>query len=170
LLTRAERAVELGAGALMVNAFAQGLDSLRAMREADLGVPIFAHRVGAALWARQSAFGVAPSVIAELTRLCGADYVQVGSFSGSVYDSADEVRAQIAACHGPLGAASRSVAVIGGGVGPGNAAAQLEQAGVAQGVMLLLGSAAYEDGSPADAVRSVVESVSSRPKNELESA
>ena len=170
LLTRAERAVELGAGALMVNAFAQGLDSLRAMREADLGVPIFAHRVGASLWARQSAFGVAPSVIAELTRLCGADYVQVGSFSGSVYDSADEVRAQIAACHGPLGAASRSVAVIGGGVGPGNAAAQLEQAGVAQGVMLLLGSAAYEDGSPADAVRSVVESVSSRPKNELESA
>jgi ribulose 1,5-bisphosphate carboxylase large subunit-like protein len=170
LLTRAERAVELGAGALMVNAFAQGLDSLRAMREADLGVPIFAHRVGAALWARQSAFGVAPSVIAELTRLSGADYVQVGSFSGSVYDSADEVRAQIAACHGPLGAASRSVAVIGGGVGPGNAAAQLEQAGVAQGVMLLLGSAAYEDGSPADAVRSVVESVSSRPKNELESA
>ena len=170
LLTRAERAVELGAGALMVNAFAQGLDSLRAMREADLGVPIFAHRVGAALWARQSAFGVAPSVIAELTRLCGADYVQVGSFSGSVYDSADQVRAQIAACHGPLGAASRSVAVIGGGVGPGNAAAQLEQAGVAQGVMLLLGSAAYEDGSPADAVRSVVESVSSRPKNELESA
>ena len=170
LLTRAERAVELGAGALMVNAFAQGLDSLRALRAADLGVPIFAHRVGAALWARQSAFGVAPSVIAELTRLCGADYVQVGSFSGSVYDSADEVRAQIAACHGPLGAASRSVAVIGGGVGPGNAAAQLEQAGVAQGVMLLLGSAAYEDGSPTDAVRSVVESVSSRPKNELESA
>ena len=170
LLARAERAVGLGAGALMVNAFAQGLDSLRALRAADLGVPIFAHRVGAALWARQPAFGVAPSVVAELTRLCGADYVQVGSFSGSVYDSADDVRAQIAACHGPLGAASRSVAVIGGGVGPGNAAAQLEQAGVAQGVMLLLGSAAYEDGSPADAVRSVVESVSSRPKNELESA
>ena len=83
---------------------------------------------------------------------------------------ADDVRAQIAACHRPLAAARRSVAVIGGGVGPANAAVQLEQAGVAQGVMLLLGSAAYEDGSPADAVRSVVESVSSRPKNELESA
>lgn len=170
LLARAERAVGLGAGALMVNAFAQGLDSLRALRAADLGVPIFAHRVGAALWARQPAFGVAPSVVAELTRLCGADYVQVGSFSGSVYDSADDVRAQISACHGPLAAARRSVAVIGGGVGPANAAAQLEQGGVAQGVMLLLGSAAYENGSPTDAVRSVVESVSSRPKNELESA
>ena len=70
----------------MVNAFAQGLDSLRALREADLGVPIFAHRVGAAMWARGPSFGVAPQVIAELTRLCGADFVQVGSFTGSVYD------------------------------------------------------------------------------------
>ena len=170
LLPRAERAVELGAGALMLNAFAQGLDSLRALRAADFGVPIFAHRVGAALWARQSAFGVAPSVVAELTRLCGADYVQVGSFSGSVYDGADDVRAQIGACHRPLAAARRAVAVLGGAVGPANAAAQLEQAGVTGGVMLLLGSAAYEKGSPADAVRSVVETVSSRPKNELESA
>jgi 3-oxoisoapionate-4-phosphate transcarboxylase/hydrolase len=170
LLSRAERVVELGAGALMVNAFAQGLDSVRALRAAEFGVPIFAHRVGAALWARQPAFGVAPSVVAELTRLCGADYVQVGSFSGSVYDTADDVRAQIAACHRPLAAARRAVAVAGGGVGPANATAQLEQAGVTEGLMLLLGSAAYEDGSPEDAVRSVVEAVSSRPKNELESA
>ena len=30
----------------MVNAFAQGLDALRALRDAELGVPLFAHRVG----------------------------------------------------------------------------------------------------------------------------
>src|SRR5437660_382506 len=85
LLERAQRVVELGAAAIMLNAFAQGLDSLRAVRRADFGVPIFAHRVGAALWARQPRFGVAPEVVAEFTRLCGADYVQVGSFSGTVY-------------------------------------------------------------------------------------
>ena len=155
LLDRARRVVELGAGAVMINAFAQGLDSLRALRGADLGVPIFAHRVGAALWARQPMFGVAPSVVAELTRLCGADYVQVGSFSGTVYDSADDVRAQINACHRPIGSARTAVAVIGGGVGPENAAAQLDAAGTRSGVMVLFGSAAY-DGS--------------RPKNELEIA
>jgi ribulose-bisphosphate carboxylase large chain len=155
LLQRAARAVELGAGALMVNAFAQGLDALRALRSAELGVPIFAHRVGAALWARGSRFGVAPSVLAELTRLCGADYVQVGSFSGSVYDTPDDVRAQIHACHRPLGGARRTVAVIGGGVGPDNARQQLEAARTRSGVMVLFGSAAY-DGS--------------RPKNELEIA
>jgi ribulose-bisphosphate carboxylase large chain len=143
LLARAARVAELGAGAVMINAFAQGLDALRALRQAELGVPIFAHRVGAALWARGDDFGVAPRVVVELTRLCGADYVQVGSFSGSVYDAPDEVRAQIEACHRPIGSARRSVAVIGGGVGPANAEQQLEAAGVRAGVMVLYGSAAY---------------------------
>jgi ribulose-bisphosphate carboxylase large chain len=155
LLARAGRAVELGAGTLMINAFAQGLDAVRAVREADFGVPIFVHRVGAALWARQPTFGVAPAVVAELTRLCGADYVQVGSFSGTVYDSAADVRAQIRACHRPLGGARKAVAVIGGGVGPDNAAQQLDTAGVRSGVMVLYGSSAYEG---------------SRPKKELEIA
>jgi ribulose-bisphosphate carboxylase large chain len=155
LLERAERVVELGAGAVMINPFAQGIDALRALREAELAVPIFAHRVGAALWARGPHFGVAPAVVAELTRLCGADYVQVGSFSGTVYDTADDVRAQIEACHRSLGSARRSVAVIGGGVAPDNAREQLEAAGTRDGVMVLFGSAAY-DGS--------------RPKKELEIA
>ncbi|MFL5982389.1 MAG: RuBisCO large subunit C-terminal-like domain-containing protein [Gaiellaceae bacterium] len=155
LLDRAARAVELGAGALMINAFAQGIDALRALRDADFGVPIFTHRVGAALWARQTSFGVAPAVVAELTRLCGADYVQVGSFSGTVYDSPEHVRAQIDACHRPLAGARKTVAVIGGGVAPDNAREQLEHAGVQAGVMVLYGSAAY---------------AGSRPKNELEIA
>jgi ribulose-bisphosphate carboxylase large chain len=154
LLRRAEGAVELGASALMVNAFAQGVDALRALREAELGVPLFAHRVGAALWIR-GPLGVDGTVVVELTRLCGADYVQVGSFSGTVYDGADDVRAQIAACHRNLAGARKSVAVLGGGVAPDNAAAQLEQADATAGVMLLFGSGAY-DGS--------------RPKNELEIA
>jgi 3-oxoisoapionate-4-phosphate transcarboxylase/hydrolase len=155
LLERARRVVELGAGAVMVNPFAQGLAALLALREAELGVPLFAHRVGAALWARNRDFGVTPAVIAELTRLCGADYVQAGSFSGTVHDTPEDVRAQIHACHRPLAGVRKSVAVIGGGVAPDNAKEQLETAGVRSGLMLLFGSAAY-DGS--------------RPKKELEIA
>jgi ribulose-bisphosphate carboxylase large chain len=168
LLRRAARAVELGAGALMVNAFAQGLDSLRALRAAEFGVSIFAHRVGAAMWTRGTRFGVAPDVVAELTRLCGADYVQVGSFTGSVYDTQDDVRAQIAACHRELPGIPRAVAVLGGGVSPQNARKQIEAAGVRSGVMVLLGSAAYAAGSPADAVRDTVASL--RPNTALEIA
>ena len=99
--------------------------------------------------------------------------MQVGSFTGSVYDTPDDVREQIEACHRPLAAVPRAVAVLGGGVGPENAAAQLDAAGVISGVMLLLGSAAYEGGSPDQAVRATVEAVqryASRPKNALESA
>src|SRR6266550_3243935 len=167
LLQRARRVVELGAGAVMVNAFAQGLDAVRALREAELGVPIFAHRVGVALWARERRFGVAPAVIAEMTRSCGADYVQVGSFTGSVYDTPDEVRAQIHACHRPLTGVRRAIGVLGGGVGPGNARAQIDAARVSSGLMVLLGSAAY-DVSPEAAVRATVESV--RPNSAAESA
>ncbi|CAN5342161.1 ribulose-bisphosphate carboxylase large subunit family protein [soil metagenome] len=171
LVERAANAVELGAGAIMVNAFAQGLDSVRALRDAKLGVPILAHRVGAALWARSRSFGVAPDVIAELTRLCCADYVQVGSFTGSVYDTPEEVRAEIGACHRPLGVPC-SVAVLGGGVGPDNATAQVEAAGTRSGLMVLLGSAAYGGESPGEAVRAAVESLreSSRPNSALENA
>ena len=48
LVSRARRVVDLGATGLMVNAYAQGLDSVLALREADLGVPILAHRAGSA--------------------------------------------------------------------------------------------------------------------------
>jgi ribulose 1,5-bisphosphate carboxylase large subunit-like protein len=157
LVARAERAVELGARALMVNAFAQGLGALVALRRAELGVPLFAHRVGAAFWTRQERFGVAPAVVAELTRRCGADFVQVGSFTGSVFDPAEQVRAQIAACHREK---PRAVAVLGGGVGPENAAEQVRRAGAESGLMVLLGSAAYRHPEGVEAgVRATVEAV-----------
>ncbi len=156
LLGRAERAVELGAGAVMVNALAQGFDSVRLLREAGLGVPLFAHRVGAAFWMR-GPVGVAPSVVAQMTRLVGSDYVLVASFTGRMADSPDDVRAQIAACHA---ASPRSTAVVGAGVGPGNAAAQVDAAGTRSGLMVLLGSAAYSHpGGPREAVAATVAAV-----------
>ncbi len=160
LLARARRAVELGAGGVMVNAFAQGLDSVRLLREAQLGVPVFAHRVGAAFWMRHPRIGVAPALVAELTRLCGADFVLVGSFTRKVADSPADVRAQVHGCHRQIGAARRSVAVLGGGVGPLNAARQVEEAGTRSGLMVLLGSAAYAyPPGPRQAVRATVEAV-----------
>jgi ribulose 1,5-bisphosphate carboxylase large subunit-like protein len=118
----------------MVNAFLAGLGTISRLRE--YGLPIFVHRVGSAFLRRGATISVSARVLAELTRLLGADYVQVGSFSPRTFDTDDEVRVQIAA-------ARPATAVIGGGVGAENAAEQLERAGVRDGVMLLLGSAAY---------------------------
>jgi ribulose-bisphosphate carboxylase large chain len=126
--------VGAGARALMVNAFLAGLGSIARLRE--YGLPIFVHRVGSAFLRRGGTVAVSARVLAELTRLLGADYVQVGSFSPRTFDTDEEVREQIAA-------ARPSTAVIGGGVGAENAREQLERAGTRDGVMLLLGSAAY---------------------------
>ncbi|HXH95871.1 MAG TPA: hypothetical protein VNH40_01555, partial [Gaiellaceae bacterium] len=106
-------------------------------------VPIFVHRVGSSFLRRGGAVSVSARVLAELTRLLGADYVQVGSFSPRTFDADDEVREQIGACGSDLGV-NAATAVVGGGVGPDNAAEQLARAGVRDGVMLLLGSAAYQ--------------------------
>jgi 2,3-diketo-5-methylthiopentyl-1-phosphate enolase len=153
LLARAERAVELGATALMLNVLAQGFDALRMLRTAQLGVPIFAHRVGAALWMRARSIGVAPAVVATLTRLCGADYVQAGSFSGRLADDPDDVRAAIAA-------ARPATAVLSGGVGPETAAAEVERALTRDRLMLVVGSDAYVyPGGPEAGVRATVEAV-----------
>ncbi len=129
-----EAIVEAGARALMVNAFLAGLGSIARLRA--YGLPIFVHRVGSAFLRRGGPVSVSARVLAELTRRLGADYVQVGSFSPRTFDTDDEVREQISA-------ARPATAVIGGGVGADNIREQLERAGTRDGVMLLLGSAAY---------------------------
>ena len=139
----AEAIAAAGANALMVNAFVEGLGSIGRLR--SLGLPLFVHRVGSAFMRRSDRVSVSARVLAELTRLLGADYVQVGSFSPRMFDTDDEVREQIAACHDHLARVAPATAVIGGGVGPANAEETLERAGVRDGVMLLYGSAAYED-------------------------
>jgi hypothetical protein len=73
---------------------------------------------------------------------------------------------QIGACHRPLGPLRRSVAVIGGGVGPRNAERKSKRP-VSAGLMVLVASAAY-DVSPEAAVWATVESV--RPNSAADSA
>ena len=137
----ADAIVAAGARALMINAFIAGLGSIARLRE--YGLPIFVHRVGWSFLPRGERVSVAPRVLAELTRLLGADYVQVGSFSPRMFDSDDEVRDQIAACHAELVGVKQATAVIGGGVGPDTVEETLAKAETRDGVMLLYGSAAY---------------------------
>lgn len=160
LLDRARRVVDLGAGGVMVNAFAQGLDAVLALRDAELGVPILAHRVGSGPWARNDGFGVTGSVLAALTRLAGADYVLCGAYGGKLFDTDADVDAQVHAVRRPLAGARPSTAVLGGGVSPDNARRQAERAG-GSGVVALLGSAAYAwpGGDVAAAVHATVEAV-----------
>ena len=87
LLDRAAAAVDAGATAIMVNAFATGIDAVRAVAAAGLGVPVLAHRVGAGPIVRNPDVGVDGSVLCELTRIAGADLVQIGGFGGKLFDT-----------------------------------------------------------------------------------
>ena len=159
LLDRARKAVELGATGLLVNPFAQGLDALVTLREAELGVPLFAHRAGSGPWARNPAFGPTGAVLARLLRLCGADYVVVGGFGGTLFESDDEVQANLAAVRGPCGSARPAVAAMGGGLGPDDVRRQVEAAG-GGGLLVLLGARAHAfPGGLEAAVRRAVDSL-----------
>ncbi len=142
LVGRARQAVALGATGIMVNAFAQGLDGLLALREAELGVPILAHRAGSGAITRNERFGARGAVLARLARLCGADYWIVGAFGGALFDSDEEVRANLDALRGPCGSARPAVGAFGGGLRPDDVARQAVTAG-GSGLVMLLGSQAY---------------------------
>ena len=142
LVERARRVVGLGATGVMVNAFAQGVDGLLALRRADLGVPILAHRAGSGPIARNDRFGARGAVLAQMCRLCGADYCIVGAFGGALFESDDEVWANLDAVRDPCGSARPAVAVFGGGLGPDNLRNQVQLAG-GSGLLMLLGSQAY---------------------------
>jgi ribulose-bisphosphate carboxylase large chain len=158
LLDRATAAVRSGATAIMVNAFATGIDSVRAVAAAGLGVPVLAHRVGAGPIARNREVGVDGSVLCELTRIAGADLVQIGGFGGKLFDTHDEVGRNLAACRRPLGGARMPVPVNGGGVWAGSTPAVLAAAG--HDIMLLLGMGAYEHpGGPEAGARSVHQAI-----------
>jgi len=160
LLDRAAAAVAAGATAIMVNAFATGIDAVRAVAAAGLGVPVLAHRVGAGPIVRNPEVGVDGSVLCELTRIAGADLVQIGGFGGKLFDTSDEVARNLAACRRPLaaGAVRLPVPVNGGGVWAGSTPTVLAAAG--PDIMLLLGMGAYEHpGGPEAGARSVKQAI-----------
>ena len=158
LLARAAAAVEAGATAIMVNAFATGIDAVRAVAAAGLGVPVLAHRVGAGPIARNPEVGVDGAVLCELTRIAGADLVQIGGFGGKLFDTTDEVTRNLVACRRPLGGARVPVPVNGGGVWAGSTPVVLAAAG--PDIMLLLGMGAYEHpGGPEAGARSVNQAI-----------
>jgi ribulose 1,5-bisphosphate carboxylase large subunit-like protein len=158
LIERGKAAVDAGATAIMVNAFAIGIDAVRAVAAAGLGVPVLAHRVGAGPIVRNPEVGVDGAVLCELTRIAGADLVQIGGFGGKLFDTHDEVARNLAACRRPLAGARVPVPVNGGGVWAGSTPTVLAAAG--HDIMLLLGMGAYEHpGGPEAGARSVKQAI-----------
>lgn len=74
LLDNAERAIDAGVNALMINVFATGFSGLRMLAEnPKIKVPIMAHSCFGGTSFAQHFSGVGSVVTAKLARLCGAD-------------------------------------------------------------------------------------------------
>lgn len=91
MINNASRVIELGATAVMVNVMQVGLDSLRVLREADLGVPIHIHRAGHDNYSRGDV-GIDLYVLTKAFRLGGADLIHTGPVFGNLYDPEGIIR------------------------------------------------------------------------------
>lgn len=91
MIDNARRVVELGVSAVMINVMQVGLDSLRVLREADIGVPIHIHRAGHDNYSRGDV-GVDLNVLSKAFRLGGADLIHTGPVFGNLYDPEGIIR------------------------------------------------------------------------------
>lgn len=78
LLDAARRAIDWGATGIMFNVImANNLGALQVLAESDLDIPLYAHCGGLAALTTGPR-RIDARVIAKMTRLCGADYFQIG--------------------------------------------------------------------------------------------
>ena len=117
LLERAHFAKQQGVKALMLLPGLQGLDSLRALAQANLGLPIMAHPAGLGSFVTSNGNGIAHHLIfGTLLRLAGADATVFPSFGGRFGFTEDECRGIGAACRDPLGTFPSILPAPGGGM------------------------------------------------------
>ncbi|MFN8103526.1 MAG: RuBisCO large subunit C-terminal-like domain-containing protein [Acidimicrobiia bacterium] len=152
---RLEIAADNDTGMVMLNAVVVGLDVLRwAARRA--GQPVFAHRVMGGALTRSAAVGTSPGVLCGLTRVAGADLVQVGGVAGKIFEDDATIAANADVCRRPLAGLRAALPTSGGGQGVGTVAANAAVFGDAR-FCHLLGSVASDDpDGPVQAVRRVI--------------
>jgi len=115
---RLQLARESGCAMVMLNVLAVGFDVLRWVAE-QARVPVFAHRVLGGALTRSAAVGLSPPVLCGLTRLAGADLVQVGGVAGRIFEDDETIALNADACSRPLTRIQAALPVSGGGQGLG---------------------------------------------------
>jgi ribulose-bisphosphate carboxylase large chain len=108
-----DRAVALGANALLVNAMPVGLSGVRALRR-HAEVPLIAHFPFIAAFSRLPMHGIHSRVLTRLQRLAGFDAVIMPGFGARMMTPEHEVLDCVRACLEPMGAIAPSLPVPGG--------------------------------------------------------
>jgi len=120
VLEVAERAQELGASELMVDAFTCGFAAVQVLAEdSSIKLPIHVHRTMHGAITRNKDLGVSMAVFSKLVRMCGGDALHIGTFGvGKMKSSAAEDLANQRACVGPELPYEKVMPVCSGGMHP----------------------------------------------------
>jgi 2,3-diketo-5-methylthiopentyl-1-phosphate enolase len=151
IVGNARRAVELGAGMVMVNAVAAGLGLVQAVAEDPaVTVPVMSHYAGTGSLVENPRAGISsPLLLGKLTRLAGADVGAMGSPYSS-YPLLREKYLRIAQMQRmPLFGLKPAMPCVGGGIHPGTVARLVADLGT--DLMLGVGGAiqGHPDGAAA---------------------
>jgi 2,3-diketo-5-methylthiopentyl-1-phosphate enolase len=141
IVENARRAVELGAGMVMINAVAAGLGMVQAVAEDPaVTVPLMSHYAGTGSLTENPRAGISsPLLLGKLTRLAGADVGALGSPYSS-YPLLREKYLRIAHMQRmPLFDLKPTLPCVGGGIHPGTVARIVADLG--HDVMLGVGGA-----------------------------
>jgi len=91
MLKRARDVKKLGGEYVMIDIITCGWAALQALRNADLGLAIHAHRAGHGMFTEHREHGMSMLVVAKLARLIGVDQIHVGAIVGKMRGGASEV-------------------------------------------------------------------------------
>ncbi|VVB54808.1 Ribulose bisphosphate carboxylase [uncultured archaeon] len=79
MIRRAKLAKKLGANYLMIDVLTAGFAAVQSLREADLGLPLHAHRAMHGMITRNPRHGMTMLALAKIYRLIGVDTLHVGT-------------------------------------------------------------------------------------------
>jgi len=91
MIKRADFVKAHGGTCIMVDIITAGFAALQTVREANIGLPIHAHRAMYAAFARNPEHGISMNVIAKLARLIGVDQLHTGAVVGKMEGSKHDV-------------------------------------------------------------------------------
>jgi len=103
----------------MIDILTCGFASLQTLRKQNFGLIIHAHRAGHAAFTKNPRHGISMKVIAKISRLIGVDQLHVGTIVGKMFESKEDVMANVEALKEMIDNLKPVLPVASGGLFPG---------------------------------------------------
>lgn len=118
MLRRAELVIRQGGEYVMIDILTCGFAGLQTLRERKLDLVIHAHRAGHAAFTKNPKHGISMRVISKLARIVGVDQLHVGTVVGKMFETKEEVMANLEALKMRMNDMKTVLPVASGGIHP----------------------------------------------------